>query len=72
MSRKEVDEEKFEEVEIDLPDDILLKLFKKSHEKDMTFNEYINVLLRHELEKLKAKHDEVNKIKDDLEAGLLD
>ncbi len=36
---------KLVEVEIDLSDDILLKLFLESHRRDMKFNEFCNMIL---------------------------
>jgi hypothetical protein len=39
------------EVQINLPDDELLVLFKMAHELDMTFNDFIEDVLREFLEK---------------------
>ena len=40
------------QVEIDLPDDLILFIAKQAHELDITFNQYISQLLERELPKM--------------------
>jgi len=40
-----------ETIEIDLDDDLLMKLFLLAHERDITLNQLINDILRDYLEK---------------------
>ena len=40
------------QVELDLPDDLILFIAKQAHKLDITFNQYIGQLLEHELPKL--------------------
>jgi len=42
-------------IPLELPDDILLTLMKQAHEKDITFNEHMENILRDEIERLGAK-----------------
>jgi hypothetical protein len=41
-----------EQIEIDLPDAELLVLFKMAHERDMTFNNFVEMVLREALERI--------------------
>lgn len=41
-----------EQIEIDLPDAELLVLFKLAHERDMTFNNFVEMVLREALERI--------------------
>jgi len=47
----ELTPKKMTEVEIDLPDDVLLKIMTMAHEQDITLNQFVNNVLRAELEK---------------------
>lgn len=40
------------QIDIDLPDDLILFIAKKAHELDITFNQYIAQILEHELPKM--------------------
>ena len=42
-------------IPIDLPDDILLTLFRRAHELDMTFNAFIEMIIRAELERVESE-----------------
>ena len=41
-------------IPIDLPEEELMVLFKMAHDRDMTFNDFIEQVLRDQLERLKA------------------
>jgi hypothetical protein len=41
-------------IPIDLPEEELMVLFKMAHDRDMTFNDFIEQVLREQLERLKA------------------
>jgi hypothetical protein len=41
-----------EQIEIDLPDAELLVLFKMAHERDMTFNNFVEMVLLEALERI--------------------
>jgi hypothetical protein len=41
-------------IPIDLPEEELMVLFKMAHDRDMTFNDFIEQILREQLERLKA------------------
>ena len=41
-----------EQIEIDLPDAELLVLFKLAHERDMTFNNFVEMVLLEALERI--------------------
>lgn len=44
-------------IDLDLTDDVLLVLFKEAHLQDITFNEYVNNLLRQLITVLKQQQD---------------
>lgn len=41
-------------IPIDLPEEELMVLFKMAHERDMTFNDFVEQVLREQLERLQA------------------
>lgn len=41
-------------IPIDLPEEELMVLFKMAHERDMTFNDFVEQVLREQLERLRA------------------
>ena len=41
-----------ETIELDLKDEDLLVLFKMAHEQDITFNQFVNEILRKKVEEL--------------------
>lgn len=47
--------DKWVEVQLDLTDAELLVLFKMAHERDMTFNKFVNYVLEQYLNESKAK-----------------
>jgi hypothetical protein len=52
-----------ETVTLDLPEDLVFKLMLMAHEEDITFNQFVNKILKEELEKdqpfaFLKKHDE--------------
>jgi hypothetical protein len=46
-------------IPLDLPDDVLFELFKLAHEKDMTFNKFLEEVLSEKLEQMKQDLDEL-------------
>jgi hypothetical protein len=42
-------------IPIDLPEEELMVLFKMAHERDMTFNDFVEQILREQLERLEVK-----------------
>ena len=50
-----MNEEIMETIELDLPDSDMLILFQMAHEKDMKFNDFINEVLRNQIEELEKK-----------------
>jgi len=51
------------EVEIELEDADLLFLFREAHKKDVTFNQYVNEILREWLIRIKTDPQELEEIK---------
>ena len=49
-----------EEITLDLPDDLLNKLFRLAHEENITFNEYANKILQQALIKMDAPKENQN------------
>lgn len=47
----------YENVEIELSDYEFLVLAKMAHEKDVTFNQFCNTILREHISRLRTKHD---------------
>lgn len=45
-----------EEVEVNLPDDVLFELMLMAHRRDITLNQLCNEILREQLEQMAAKH----------------
>jgi len=41
---------------VELPDDILMLLFQKAHEEDITFNQYMENILKDAIERVKQEH----------------
>jgi len=50
-------EEKREEIEIEIEDEDFLKIAKMAHEKDITFNDMVNEILKSQMETLKEKKE---------------
>lgn len=44
-------------VQLDLPDSMMLELFKLAHEANMTFNEYVNMILRNMVDTLNKENE---------------
>lgn len=49
--------EGFEEVEVNLPDDVLFELMMMAHRRDITLNQLCNEILREQLSKEMAAKD---------------
>lgn len=50
-----------EEIEIDIPDNILLILAMEAHKQDITLNQYINNILRKYMEEEKCLEEKTEK-----------
>ena len=44
-------DEKMIDIEVDIADDDFLYIAKQAHERDITFNEMVNIILREEIER---------------------
>lgn len=47
-------------IPVDLPDHVMFALMKQAHEKDITFNQHVEQVLRSEIEKLAIQHGITN------------
>jgi hypothetical protein len=47
-------------VPINFPDDVLLTLMKQAHEADITFNQYIENVLKEAVEQVQAEHPDAD------------
>lgn len=59
-----------EQIEIDLPDAELLVLFKLAHERDMTFNNFVEMVLLEALERIE-NDNLLNQLDGASESGLV-
>ena len=55
ISRKP--EEKFETVEFEISDDLFLKVAKAAHDRDITFNTMVNIIMKKSIEDLEYRFD---------------
>lgn len=53
-------EEKYEEVQIDIDDDVFMALAKIAHERDITFNQLCNEIIREQIEKAESEKEQSN------------
>ena len=51
-----------ETIELDLTDAELLVLFKMAHERDVTFNDFVEIVLTEYLEQIENEHNLLNKL----------
>jgi hypothetical protein len=51
-----------ETIELDLTDQELLVLFKMAHERDVTFNDFVEIVLTEYLEQIQNEHNLLNKL----------
>jgi len=51
-------EKKYEMVEVEFSDQVFLELARMAHERDITFNELCNDILREQIEKIEAEAKE--------------
>lgn len=51
-----------ETIELDLTDQELLVLFKMAHERDVTFNDFVEIVLTDYLEQIQNEHNLLNKL----------
>lgn len=54
----ENEEQKYVEMEIELDDAVFLRLAKMAHERDITFNEMVNIVLKEEMERERSTETE--------------
>ena len=54
-------EEKFKTFEIDISDDIFLRVAKEAHERDITINKMVNIILKDSLKTLEYKFEHQDK-----------
>lgn len=57
LERMYEEKNKFEEVEIELEDEAFMALAKMAHEKDITFNELCNIVIKEKIEELESKKE---------------
>jgi hypothetical protein len=58
---------KYKEIEVDIPDELFLKIAKRAHERNITFNKMANILIKEHIDELrrnkkdsKPKHTKKN------------
>lgn len=51
LNKKDAPMEKYEEVQVDLPQDVLFDLMLMAHQRDVTLNQLVNDILRELLKK---------------------
>lgn len=47
-----INSDKYEIIEIDIPDDLFLQIAKEAHENDITFNQRVNEILVEQMDKI--------------------
>ena len=60
-----------ETIELDLTDQELLVLFKLAHERDVTFNDFVEIVLTEYLERILQDETLLNKLDGSSEPGLV-
>jgi len=65
------DQDRTETIELDLTDQELLVLFKLAHERDVTFNDFVEIVLTEYLERMMQDETLLNKLDGSSEPGLV-
>lgn len=55
---KKLTKKSYKEIELDLDDGLFLLIAKKAHEADITFNKYVNQLLKAYIDKIERKNND--------------
>jgi len=64
-------QDRTETIELDLTDQELLVLFKLAHERDVTFNDFVEIVLTEYLERMMQDETLLNKLDGSSEPGLV-
>lgn len=64
-------QDRTETIELDLTDQELLVLFKLAHERDVTFNDFVEIVLTEYLERIMQDETLLNKLDGSSEPGLV-
>ena len=64
-------QDRTETIELDLTDQELLVLFKLAHERDVTFNDFVEIVLTEYLERMMQDETLLNKLDGSSEHGLV-